>query len=124
MDGHGNREIVLCHKPSRTLIEADLLFNSPCTEQYACSEESPTAGLLNRLFMPLLAARASPPTWHRRFAWYALSKPDRVSFTESVRRIHSWDFDRVIPCHEDVIEEGGKEVFRSVFEWFLGEGKN
>ncbi|GFF23383.1 hypothetical protein IFM61606_08815 [Aspergillus udagawae] len=121
MDGHGNREIVLCHKPSRTLIEADLLFNLPCTEQYARSEESPTAGLLNRVFMPLLKARASPPTGHRRFAWYVLSKQDRASFAESVRRIYGWDFDRVIPCHGDVIEEGGKGVFRSVFEWFLGE---
>jgi hypothetical protein len=48
-----------------------------------------------------------------------LSKQDRASFAESVRRIYAWDFDRVIPCHGDVIEEGGKEVFRSVFEWFL-----
>ncbi|KAF4222306.1 hypothetical protein CNMCM5878_005588 [Aspergillus fumigatiaffinis] len=119
MDGHGNREIVLCHKPSRTLIEADLLFNLPCEEQYARSEESPTAGLLNRAFMLLLQARASLPTGHRRFAWYVLSKQDRASFAESVRRIYAWDFDRVIPCHGDVIEEGGKEVFRSVFEWFL-----
>jgi hypothetical protein len=121
IDGHGNREIVLCHKPSRTLIEADLLFNLPCVEQYSRSEESATAGLLNRVFMPLLQARASPPMGHRRFAWYVLSKADRGSFTESVKRIYNWDFDRVIPCHGDVKEEGGKEVFRSVFEWFLGE---
>ncbi|KAH3006994.1 hypothetical protein KXV73_008790 [Aspergillus fumigatus] len=119
MDGHGNREIILCHKPSRTLIEADLLFNLPCKEQYAQSEESPTAGLLNRAFISLLQATASPPTAHRRFAWYVLSKQDRASFAESVRRIYNWDFDRVIPCHGDVIENRGKEVFRSVFEWFL-----
>ncbi|EAW12245.1 uncharacterized protein ACLA_062080 [Aspergillus clavatus NRRL 1] len=119
MDGHGNREIVLLHKPTGTLIEADLLFNMPATEQYSRSEESATAGVLNKLFMPLLTATANPPTWHRRLAWYAFSKPDRDSFTESIRRIYIWNFDRIIPCHGDVIEKGGKEVFARVFDWFL-----
>jgi len=29
VDGHGNKELVFCYKPDRTLIEGDLLFNLP-----------------------------------------------------------------------------------------------
>jgi hypothetical protein len=31
--GHGSRELVFLHKPTRTVIEADLLFNLPAKEQ-------------------------------------------------------------------------------------------
>lgn len=40
-----------------------------------------------------------------------------------MNRINQWDFDRVIPCHGDVIETGAKGIFQNVFEWFL-DGKN
>ncbi|PWY66754.1 hypothetical protein BO70DRAFT_366446 [Aspergillus heteromorphus CBS 117.55] len=116
VDGHSNREIVLWHKPTRTVIEADLVFNLPATEQYSQSGESPTAGLLNRLFMPLITA--TPSTWHERFAWHVLSSQDRDSFTESLGRIKEWDFSRIIPCHGDVIEDGAKEVFTRIFARF------
>lgn len=121
VDGHGSRELVFWHKPSRTVIEADLLFNLPPTEQYSRVPTTETMGLLTRLVTPLLSTGA-PATWHKRFAWYVLSARDRNAFTESMRRIDRWDFDRLIPCHGDVIETGAKGVFRNVFEWFL-EGK-
>ena len=113
---HSNREIALFHKPSRTMIEADLLFNLPATEQYSKSGESATSGM-TRFIAPLIST--DPAKWHRRFAWYVLSARDRPGFAESVKRIQQWDFDRVIPCHGDVIETGGKGIFESVMEWFL-----
>jgi len=30
------------------------------------------------------------------------------------------DIDRIIPCHGDVIETGGKGIFESVFRKFVG----
>ncbi|TVY87196.1 hypothetical protein LAWI1_G008556, partial [Lachnellula willkommii] len=39
VDAHPNKELVFVHKPSRTLIEADLLFNLPATEQYSRTGE-------------------------------------------------------------------------------------
>lgn len=117
VDGHVSREIVFLHKPSRTVIEADLLFNPPGHEQYSRSGQSATAGLLTKLFA--FAVSAKPPaTSHQRFAWYVLAK-DRARFAESARRIYGWDFDRIIPCHGDVIEAGAKGVFQNVFGWFL-----
>lgn len=120
--GHGSRELIFLHKPSKTVIEADLLFNLPATEQYSRSGESATSGILTRLVHPLLST-AEPATGHKRFAWYILSPRDRPAFTQSMRRIDTWDFDRLIPCHGDVIETGAKGVFQRVMEWFLENDK-
>lgn len=120
--GHGSRELIFLHKPSKTLIEADLLFNLPAREQYSRTNEAPNSGILTRFVIPLLST-TPPATWHKRFAWYILSPRDRAAFTTSMRRIDTWDFSRLIPCHGDVIESDAKGVFRTVMEWFLGDGK-
>lgn len=121
VDGHANKEIAFLHKPSKTLIQADLIFNLPGNEQYSRSDESPTSGIFTKLFRPLISATPPPATWNKRFVWYALTS-DRQSLSQSVARMNDWDFDRVIPCHGDVIETGGKAVFQNAFEWFL-QGK-
>ncbi|MCJ1242788.1 hypothetical protein MMC14_010797 [Varicellaria rhodocarpa] len=119
---HANKELVFHHKPSKTLIEADLMFNLPATEQYSRSDESATSGILTKLFIGLMSTQGEAK-WQKRFLWYAASKADRPSFDESVGRIAGWDFERIIPCHGDVIESGGKGVFRKVFEWHLNGKK-
>lgn len=117
VDGHANKEIVFFHKPSKTMIEADMLFNLPAKEQYSRSGEDPTSGFLNMLFGPLASA-SGPAKWQKRLVWHTTAK-DRKSFGESVARMNTWDFDRIIPCHGDVIETGGKTVFQNVFELFF-----
>ncbi|KAL4895453.1 hypothetical protein BDV59DRAFT_155350 [Aspergillus ambiguus] len=121
--GHQSRELVFLHKRSLTLIEADLLFNLPAREQYSKSHESATAGCLTSMISPLLSAQP-PATWQKRFQWYLLSSADRRAFAASMRRIDKWDFNRLIPCHGDVVESGAKGVFRTVMEWFLDEKKS
>ncbi|KAH7316524.1 hypothetical protein B0I35DRAFT_479356 [Stachybotrys elegans] len=122
-DGHANKEIVFLYKPDRMLIQADLLFNLPATEQYSRmppSEQQPK-GFLSSLFVNLQSP-GGDPTWMRRFNWYLAAK-DRASLTESVKRIYGWDFVGLIPCHGDVIETDAKAVFHKVFAWHL-EGKH
>ncbi|KAH8701839.1 beta-lactamase-like protein [Talaromyces proteolyticus] len=119
VDGHGNKEIVFLHKPTKTMIQADFIFNLPANEQYSRTDESPTSGIWTKLLGPL-GSTSPPATWQKRFVWYVTAK-DRKSMTESVARINTWDFDRIIPCHGDVIESGGKPVFQNIFEYFLGE---
>ncbi|KAE8152015.1 putative nuclear protein Qri2/Nse4 [Aspergillus avenaceus] len=121
--GHPSRELVFLHKQSRTLIEADILFNLPAREQYSKTGESATSGLMTKIISPLLST-SPPATWQKRFVWYVLSTADRQAFKESVRRIDKWDFNRLIPCHGDVVESGAKGVFRTVMEWFLEERKD
>jgi hypothetical protein len=118
VDGHRNKELVFNYKPDKTLIEADLLFNLPATEQFGKSGESPTSGFLTRLFVALNST-AGDATWHKRFIWYATSSSNRPSFNQSVARIATWDFNRIIPCHGEVIEEDGKGIFNKIFQWHL-----
>lgn len=121
--GHGSRELVFLHRPSRTVIEADLLFNLPAHEQYSRTEGGNPLNFLTKLMLPLLSINGSA-TGQRRFAWYILSSRDRPAFTESMKRINGWDFDRLIPCHGDVIETGAKGVFQNVMAWFLEDKKH
>lgn len=120
VDSHPSRDLVFLHKPSKTLIEADMLFNLPATEQYSKTGVSADSGFLNRMIMPMQSTKA-PATWHQRFLWYIISAKDREGFAESAKKIDKWDFDRLIPCHGDVIETGAKDVFRRVFAWHLEE---
>ena len=42
VSAHMNHELVAIHHPSGTLLEADMLFNLPCHEQYSRSGGLPT----------------------------------------------------------------------------------
>jgi hypothetical protein len=33
--------------------------------------------------------------------------------------VAGWDFDKIVPCHGDVIETGGKEKWLQTFEQYL-----
>ncbi|KAK2014073.1 hypothetical protein LZ32DRAFT_528997 [Colletotrichum eremochloae] len=120
VDAHPNKEIAFFYKPDRILIQADLLFNLPPTEQYSRAPEAErdTSGLANRLFGGLQTTQGDLK-WVRRFHWYVMSSKDRPAFNESIQRIDAWDFDTIVPCHGDVIQGDGKQRFRNVFEWHL-----
>ena len=115
---HPNKELVFNHKPTRTLIEADLVFNYPPTEQFSRTGVAPTAGIWTKLF-GALTNTTGPALGQRRLIWYALSPNNRSAFNQSVANINRWDFDRMIPCHGDVIDTGAKTVFQKIMEWHL-----
>ena len=123
VDGHANLELVFLYKPEKVLIEADLLFNLPATEQYSKVPEAerPSGGILGKVFEGV-QSNEGEAKWLKRFNWY-LSK-DRTSFNESMKRINEWDFVTMIPCHGDVLEGNGKETFRRVFDWHLKGNKH
>jgi len=119
---HRNGELVFLHKPTRTLIQADLLYNLPATEQFSKSGEDATSGFLTMTVGGILNTKMDS-AWQKRTLWYGAAAKDRAGFTESIKRIQEWDYDRIIPCHGDVIETGGKDVLHRVMDWFL-VGKN
>jgi len=57
--------------------------------------------------------------WQKRATWYGPGSSDRAAFGESARRVSGWDFDRIVPCHGDVIETGGKAKWDTLFSWFM-----
>ncbi|KAI9841984.1 MAG: hypothetical protein M1837_007550 [Sclerophora amabilis] len=115
---HSNKELVFNYRPERTLIEADLLFNLPAHEQYSRTGQAADTGLFTKFFIGLQNTAGSA-IWQKRFLWYAASSGDRPGFGASAQRIAKWDFDRIIPCHGDVIESGAKGIFEKVLGWHL-----
>ncbi len=95
-----------------------MMFNLPANEQFSRTGEDPTSGILTKLFIGLQNTMGLA-TWQKRFLWYVASAGDRQGFNQSARKIASWDFDKIIPCHGDVIESGGKGIFKKVFDWHL-----
>lgn len=122
VESHPNKEIVFYYKPERVLIQADLMFNLPPTEQYSKVKDDQTKdGVLARFFAGTMNP-AGEAKGMKRAMWYLFSRADRPSFNESMQRINQWDFTTMIPCHGDVMEGDGKTVFQKVFQWHL-EGK-
>jgi len=115
---HANKEILFHHRPTRTLIEADYLFNSPSTEQFSKTGVDAGSGLFTKIFGALTSTQGKALA-QQRMIWWGTSARDRKGFAASTARIDKWDFDRIVPCHGDVIETGGKEVFRKVLAWHL-----
>jgi glyoxylase-like metal-dependent hydrolase (beta-lactamase superfamily II) len=99
----GNRlinEVVFLHRPSRSLILGDLALN--------LGPESPR---MTRLFARLggMYGRLRPTPIFR------LATRDKAAARESLERILSWDFDRVVVGHGAIWETGGREALRR--EW-------
>ena len=126
------QDIAFLHAPTKTLIEADLLFNLPPTEQYSRTTARSTIPFLSGMMKP-------GSTGQKRFVHYLAAK-DKKEMADAARKVASWDFgtsplsspplprprrrleshrdlklterqhaDRIIPCHGDVIETGGKK---------------
>lgn len=93
-------EVVLLHRPSRTLVLTDLAFNVP-----------PGGRNEARLFHWLVGAvgRFGP---HRIVR---LGIRDRAAARRSLEQILGWDFDRVIVAHGEVLASGGKAAVMEGF---------
>jgi hypothetical protein len=44
---------------------------------------------------------------------------DKEAMKKDVKTVAGWDFERIIPCHGDVIEKDGNKAWREVFKWYL-----
>ncbi|KAI5474380.1 hypothetical protein MNV49_003399 [Pseudohyphozyma bogoriensis] len=106
-----NEDIAIFHVPTKTLIEADLLFNLPPTEQYSKSTQK------SHVFF-VTSHLTVGTSFHKRMLWHLLGK-DRTGMIESARKVSEWKATRIIPSHGDVIETGGVEAWNKTYEWFL-----
>lgn len=90
-------ELVFFHRPSRTLIVADLLMNT-----------EPTGKVFTDLVMKLDGVASGQPEVSRLFRAFAIR--DRKALLASIDRLLAWDFDRLIVCHGRNLERGAKDV--------------
>mgnify|MGYP003633092769 CR=1 FL=1 len=96
-------ELVLCHRASRTLIVADYFFNIHDTK-----------GLLSPLVLKMTGSykRATQSKLWRKMA------EDREAMARSARAVLDLDYQRVIMCHGEVVEDG-REFTRASLDWLL-----
>jgi Domain of unknown function (DUF4336) len=98
-------EVAFYHRRSRSLIVADLLFN--------ISEKD---AWITRILGSLVIG----PFPGCRFArLYRPAVTDRRRMRTSLERMLDWDFDQIIVGHGAVVQNHGKEVFRTAFRWLL-----
>jgi hypothetical protein len=98
-------EIVFYHRPSRSLIVADLLFNLSGKDAWI------TRTLGSLVIGPFPGCRFA--------RLYRPAVIDRWRMRTAVERILDWDFDQIIVGHGAVVENNAKEAFRAAFRWLL-----
>lgn len=95
------QEVVLLHRPSRTLVVTDLVFHftreAPLLTRAAmwasCAYPGCQASLLERLGM------------------------DRAVARDEIGALLELDFDRLICAHGAILETGGREALRDAYRW-------
>ncbi|KAJ3278696.1 hypothetical protein HK104_002101 [Borealophlyctis nickersoniae] len=113
LPGSANKDLLLFHRPTRTLLTADLFFNLPAREQY--SAEPSKGGLLTGL-----ASRWARPEsmGHKVMVW--LMARDKKDVMKGARKVvWEWGPEMIVPCHGDVVVHDGTQKFREAFKWVL-----
>ncbi|MFK7926993.1 MAG: hypothetical protein AB8H79_02300 [Myxococcota bacterium] len=95
------QEVVLLHRPSRTLIVTDLLFHIQSSAPW-----------MTRAFMTVAGG----------YPGCCTTVLERVGFHRPTARtemaeLAKLDFDRLIMAHGAVIETGGKQAFKKAMGW-------
>ncbi|KAJ6532685.1 hypothetical protein DFH09DRAFT_1370183 [Mycena vulgaris] len=107
--GFKTKDVAFFHPASATMIQADLLFNLPCTEQYSKTKSSGAFPLLSSF---------KPSSWlQRKFS--SSMGDDKAAMKRDVKTVTDWDFQRIIPCHGDVIESGAKQALLTAYKMYL-----
>ena len=95
-------EWVLLHKPSRTLIVCDLIFNIHAVKRWSASLIFRMVGAWKRCAQSRM--------------WRFFVK-DRAAAAASLAAVMAWDFDRIVMAHGDVVETGGQAALAQATPW-------
>ena len=98
-------EAVFFHRPSHTLVVADMVFNilkAPTLTRLAMR--------LNGIYGSLAVSR-----------FFKSKVTDKEALRDSVRRVLEWDFDRIVVGHGSVCSTGGHEALEQAYRWLLAE---
>jgi hypothetical protein len=95
-------EVVLFHKPSRTLVSCDLVHNL-----------GPDRPGFTRFVFGLMGGYGGVKT----NLVDRLATRDRVAARASLERVLAWDFDRLIMSHGTPVETGAHAAIENAFAW-------
>ena len=95
-------ESVFLHRPSRTLLVTDLVFNLARPQGWAARLAFSLMGISGRV--------AQGPEWR-------LLTRDKQAARQSVERLLTWDFDRLVPAHGEVVPTGAVTLLEQATTW-------
>lgn len=98
-------ESVFLHRPSKTLVVTDLVFNIQASASWFTRAVLWSVGAWRR--------PAQSKVWR-------LTTRDRGAAARSVGRVLGWDFDRVIPAHGAVLEANARSALTGTLAWMRG----
>ncbi|PRP87344.1 hypothetical protein PROFUN_01606 [Planoprotostelium fungivorum] len=108
-----NLDVMLYHRETGNLLEADLIFNLPGTEQYP--KEEVDKWTIQR---PLLD-RLNPSSPTHKFALQKMMVTDAEKMKEDSQYVQkNWKINKIIPCHGNIIDNG-QQVFQELFAPYL-----
>jgi len=107
--GFKNKDVVFYHLESKVLLEADLIFNLPATEQYSKTKMSGKFPIIGSI---------SPSSWLQQKSVGGLGV-DKEVMRRDAKTVAGWDINKIIPCHGDVIEQNGSEAWKKGLKQFL-----
>ncbi len=105
IDGAMLNETVFLHRPSRSLIVADAVENFDTSSHWPTRTYLKVAGIHGRPGV----SRSLRPFFR-----------DKKRARRSIDELLTWDFDRILLCHGDIIESGGNEALREAYRWLKG----
>lgn len=102
------REVAMYHRPTRTLLLVDLI-------EYFTDRTPGVGGALKLLFKYVMGMWDRPrPAPEYQFGW-----SDRAAAAASLRRILSWDFERIVISHGDLVEADAHAVAEAAWAGVL-----
>lgn len=96
-------EVVFYHSSTKTLILTDLLFHFLNTKGWS------------KCLFTLYGV-------NEKLAISKLSKAlikDKDKFKNSIQKVLSWDFNKIILSHGEIVKNGGRKKFEKAFDWLL-----
>lgn len=103
IDGFRLKESVLFHRPTRTLVVADLVHNIGRPQHLWTKFYTRAMGFYNRVALS------------RMIRWTAFS--DRAAARRSLDKLLAFPFDRLIVGHGTPLPGGGREAIRAAYSW-------
>lgn len=97
-------EIILFHKTSRTLLITDLVFNIHKTNWSLLGIYIRFSGTFKKLGLTYLLK---------------FMVKNKSNARVSVNKILSWDFEKIVMAHGNIIYKDGKKLFSIAFKWLL-----
>lgn len=101
-------EVVFLHKPSRTLVVTDLVFNIPDASGMSWFILKAFSGALGRCEQSRLCRTLTN---------------DRAATAQSIDKLLAWSFDRVVPAHGEVVESDAPRTLEAGLWWMRGEAR-